>query len=309
MSEETATEQASNSLESSQAQAVTWENSPIAAIWNPDGTPKAEGAQAFNAQGRDDLAGFALRNGQDLFTTLKTGRDAVSRFQTATEGTIRIPGEDSSAEDRQAFNKALGALDNKDDYLKSIFPDDLPEGFEKDEGLAGILAEHASTNPVLTPASAKELVAKVIAYQTESFNGMEVKQLEEATAKAQETRDVITAELGGTKQFEQFSANMKEFATSKAAEEMGFSFQMGEDGKVVTNNPLHAALLSDPAGLRLLKTAMEKHLPAGLPQSTGSGSSSAADNESKASEMARLNPNGFKSQADLDKYNSLLGIR
>ena len=292
--------------QSQEAQSVTWENSPIAAIWNPDGTPKAEGAKAFNEQGRDDLAGFSLRNGQDLFTTLKTGRDAVSRFQGATEGMVKVPGEDSSPEDRQAFNKSLGALDTKEDYLKSIFPDTLPEGMVRDEGLAGILAEHAVGNPILTAESAQQLAAKVIEYQSSALKSMGVQELETATAKSQETRDIITAELGGTQEFEKFSEGMKGFAVSKAAEDMGFKFQKGEDGKLFTDNPLHAALLSDPAGLRLLKTAMEKHAPAGLPQGGGNTSSSSVDKMKQASDMVRANPNGFKTQADLDKYQSLI---
>ena len=294
--------------QTTQAQEVTWENSPIAAIWNPDGTPKAEGAKAFNEQGRDDLAGFALRNGQDLFTTLKTGRDAVSRFQTATEGTVRIPGEDATPEDRQAFNKSLGALDNKEDYLKSLFPENLPEGFQKDEGLASILAEHAVSSPVLTADSARELASKVIEYQQGQIKTFEEKQLEEATTNAQATRDLITAELGGTVQFEKFSEGMKEFALSKAAQDMGFQFQKGEDGKLFTENPLHAALLSDPTGLRLLKTAMEKHVPAGLPGSNVS-TSATTNNLAEASEMVKKYPNGFKTQADQDRYNYLIGAK
>lgn len=310
MSEETTTTEETSAAteQTTETQAVTWENSPIAAIWNPDGTPKADGAKAFNDQGRDDLAGFALRNGQDIFTTLKTGRDAVSRFQTATEGTIKIPGEDASPEDRQAFNKSLGALDNKEDYLKSLFPESLPEGFQKDEGLASILAEHAVSSPVLTADSAKDLASKVIEYQQGQLKSFEEKQLEEAATNAQATRDLMTTELGGTAQFEKFSDVMKEFAVSKAAQDLGFKFQKGEDGKLFTENPLHAALLSDPTGLRLLKTAMEKFMPAALPNGS-EASTTSQDNLKEASDMVRRFPNGFKTQADQDRYNHLIGAR
>ena len=288
---------------------VTWENSPIAKIYNPDGTPTQNAANALAEMGREDIAGHALRNGQDLFTALKTGKDAAAFASSKQEGMVKIPGEDATPEDRAAFNKSLGALESKEDYLSKIWPDNLPDDFQKDEGLAGILAEHAASSPVLNAASAQDLVGKVVAYQAEQMEALDKQAFEASEKAALEVADTLTAELGGKPQFEQFSNDAKDLLTSKEFQDLGFQFSRDEGGKLRTENPQHAAMLADPAILRMLKMVSDFKKPAGVPAGNAQPRSSDAEaNRKEAAEMARKNPNGFKSQEDLNKYNQLLGI-
>lgn len=287
---------------------ITWENSPIAQVYNPDGSPKDTAAQALAEMGKEDLAGYALRNGQDIFTALKTGKDATAFASQKLEGVVKLPGEDATDEDRAKFNQALGALDNPEDYLKDIWPEDLPEGFQKDDKLASLLAEHATSNPVLNTESVKGLVGKFIAHQNEQIAEMQKTELEAAQEAANVTKDTLTAEMGGTVQFEQFAKSAKEAMTSTEFQQFGFEFKPDENGKLSTDNPLHAALLNDPAFLRLLKSNIDAKAPAGIPSGQVHAQSQ-QDNDAKARELyENFGVGGWKDSAKMNEYYRLKGI-
>jgi len=290
------------------SQEITWENSPIAQVYNPDGTPKAEAATALAEMGKEDLTGYALRNGQDFFTALKTGKDAAKFAGQKLDGVIKMPGEDATDDERIQFNKSLGALESAEDYAANIWPDELPEGFQKDEGLAGLLAEHAAKSPVMTADSVKELASKFIAHQQEQQSSMMEQHQQDAETKAKEVADKLTVELGGSLKYKEFSDGMKDMVTSPEFAEMGFQFQRNEDGTVSSENPLHAAMLSDPAVLRFMKERMDASKPANIPGQTPSNFSSET-NEEKAQELYRKHGvGGFKSSKHLNEYNRLRGI-
>lgn len=287
---------------------ITWENSPIAKVYNPDGTPKSEAAKALAELGKDDLAGYALRNGQDFFTALKTGKDAAAYASQKQEGMVKLPGEDATDEDRAAFNKALGALEKPEDYAANMWPDDLPEGFQKDEKLAGIFAAHAAKNPVATAESVKGLVSEVIAYQQEQQTAMMEDYAKQAEEAATKTREALTIEMGGTSKYEEFSKSMKEAITSREFSELGFEFFRNEDGTVTSHNPLHTAMLSDPAILRLLKDRMDATRPAAIPGQAPMTVSGETREEQARAYYEKHGVGGFKSTKHLEEYNRLRGI-
>jgi hypothetical protein len=288
---------------------VTWDNSPIAKIYNPDGTPKAEAAAALAEMGQEDLAGFALRNGQDLFAALKSGKDNQTAARAKTEGMIKIPSEDATETDRSEFNKSLGALETPEDYKANMWPDELPEGFEKDEGLAGVFAEHAAKNPVNTAEGVKALVASVIEYQAKQQEDMAEQYRAQAEEAATKTKEALTIEMGGNSAFEKFSIDMKDMVTSQEFSELGFEFVRNEDGTVSSENPLHAAMLSDPAILRLFNERMTANAPASIPGSTPSQMSPSDRNKAAKEFYAKHGVGGFKSSEHLAEYNRLRGIK
>jgi hypothetical protein len=70
--------------------------------------------------------------------------DAHTKLKGDTEGMVRIPGEDSSDEDRTSFrgnvNKFLGVPENVAGY-EITKPNDLPEGMEYDDTLSDKMLE------------------------------------------------------------------------------------------------------------------------------------------------------------------------
>lgn len=290
-------------------QEVTWENSPIARIYNPDGTPKADAAKVFDEMGKGEIAGHALRNGQDLFTALKTGRDATAFASQKMEGVVKLPGEDATDDQRAEFHKALGALPSKDDALASIWPDDLPEGYQKDEGLAEMIADHVATNPVNTADSLKQLVVKFDELQSQRLEEIQKTSLEEAQKVADATKDTLTAELGGTTAFETFAKDAGDFAVDGKLKEFGFEFYRGEDGKLQSDNPTHQAMLSDVASLRWIKSTMEAYKPARLPGSNPDQAGT-VDADTRARELYNkfAGPGGWTSDKAYSEYKKLRGI-
>jgi len=277
MSEEQSTAAAAQDNQSS-GQEVTWENSPVAQIWNPDGTPK-EGAQASMASlGHEGISGFSLRNNQSIFDALKGGKEArasLSQRQEAVEGAIMKQGENATPEDQAAYRASLGALSTPDEYLKDLFPSDLPEGFKKDDELGKFASEWAAKNPVNTPEAMKELAAGVIQLQQSQKATMEEQYLASSAEEAKATRADLTMELGGEKEFAEFSESITTYLKSDAARKDGFNFSE-VDGKMVTDNPLHAAYLNDKALLKAIGHRAKDSNPARLPgnqQQGGQGSS------------------------------------
>lgn len=286
---------------------VTWENSPIAQIYNPDGTPKEGAAEAFKAQGREDLAGFTLRNNQDFFTTLKNGREATamaSRKAEIAQNAVTLPGEDATDEDRLAFREKLGAFKSVEDASKAIWPADLPEGFVKDEKLGGLFAEYAAKHPVNTPEAVQELAASFIAHQNELMVSHEEGMVKQGEENALKTREIMTKELGGPQAFAQFSTDAKEFMTSEAARALGFEFEKKESGSIETKNPLHAAMMSDPTFLRILHSTVSKEKPATLPGGRPMPVTQSGLKERKQ-ELLLRNSGGWNSSDDHAEYLSI----
>jgi len=287
--------------------AVTWENSPIAKVYNPDGTPRPDAAQTMAGLGYEDISGHALRNDQDIFTALKTGKDAAAFASQKQEG-VTIPTAESSDDDWKAFNKSLGVAETADDFKVGLYPEDLPEGFQKDDALVDMLASHAMKNPVLNAESSKELVSKFIEHQQTSVAKYQEEQQAEDQKKADETKASLTVEMGGTMQYTDFSNDVRDLAVKDLAD-LGFEFQLGEDGKqLLTDNPLHAAMLADAPTLRLLKSVIDRNKSTGIP-GDGTRGASASDNTEKARALyAKYNGN-WPNTETMKEYQNLRGIK
>lgn len=263
---------AASTQQSGAPESVTWENSPIAQVWNPDGSPREGAQEKLKELGYEDISGFALRNNQGLIDALKSGKEArsmLSKRQEAVENAIIKPGEDASEEDRLAFKASLGALATSEDYAKSMWPDDLPDDFQKDEGLASLVSEWAAKNPINTPEAMKELTQGVIALQQQQQKTLAETHLEESKKEAEAVKATLMAELGGEKAFSDFSQLIGTYLTGPEAVKLGFDVRTeeGEDGKkkYITENPFHAAMLNDPTALRLLAARAKEVNPAKVP--------------------------------------------
>lgn len=291
----------------STTEAITWDNSPLARIYNPDGTQKEGAADALKELGFSDLSGVMLRNGAPFFDFAKQARDARATLSQKQEGVIKIPGADATPEQQAEFRKGLGALSTSDEYAQAMWPDDLPDGFVKDEGLAGLASAWAAENPVLTPASMKALTAKFIAFSEERVatyhQGLAAKAVESAKA----TREVLTTEFGGAEAFSKFTEQAKDFLGSAVAKQYGFDFKKDEYGKIHTTNELHQSMVNDPAFLRILKEVSGKHQPASLP---GAGTSAirSGDDSPRLKELIGKMSNGSMTTSERAEYNAARGI-
>tara|TARA_R110000822_G_scaffold90467_3_gene209152 strand:- start:4395 stop:5330 length:936 start_codon:yes stop_codon:yes gene_type:complete len=294
-----------------EADPITWENSPIAQIYNPDGTQKADAPTAMAALGKEDIAGHTLRNGQGLWTALKTGKDATafaSQKQEERDGFIKLPGEDATDDDRSKFSESIGALSSKEDYLAQIWPDDLPEGFAKDESLADIFAGHVALNPVNSAESTKQLVAKVIGYQGEQIEAHEKTEAEEAEKQELDTRDKLIVACGGTEHYNKFAKEAKADVISKEVLDMGFTFQRGEGDDVVATDPLDARLLTHLPFLLFLKERADSRRSAGIPRADPGGSSQGTNDEKARAIYEEAGVGGWKSTDKMKEYYRLKGI-
>ena len=134
------------------------------------------------------------------------------------------------------------------------------------------------------------------------------RQYQEAEAAAKEVADKLAVELGGSLKYKEFSDGMKEMLTSQDFAEMGFQFQRNEDGTLSSENPLHAAMLSDPAVLRFMKERMDANKPANIPGQAPSNFSSETNDEMAQELYRKHGVGGFKSSKHLNEYNRLRGI-
>ena len=317
MSEESAAveTQADSSAATQSTEAATWDNSPIAQVYNPDGTPKEGALQAMENLGHGKYAKTMLRNGASIFDVGRQFHDSRSQLtKLQQQDGLRVPDENSTEEQVSAWREAVGALSSPDDYAKQVFPDDLPEDFPKDEALAKLVSDISHKHNV--PASfVKELGASYLEHQVKQMEEIQKDQeahAAEADKTIAEARQTLVQEFGGEQAFEKFSSNAKQFLTSPAAKAAGFNFEAVDtgDGKqaLQSENQLHQAMVNDPAFIRLLKSAVKEHVPASFPSSQPSSQGSNLDNIKKASELIAKNPNGFKSSEDLAEYNRLVGI-
>ena len=286
-----------------QAAEVTWENSPITQIYNPDGSQRDGALDALKELGYGDEAGTVLRNGAGLFDSFKQHATTHKSFREKQEGTVAMPGEEASDEERSEFYGKLGALTNAEEYAKQLMPADLPEGFEMDEGLTSFVSEWAAKNPVNTPEALQGLAKQFIEHQQGQMQSYNEENTAAHQKQVDDTKMQLKTELGGDKAFSDFANGVKDFLVSDSAKSMGFQFEKGEQG-LQTDNPLHAQMLNDPAALKMLSSLSNRNMPGTLPSGAAMPMSQ-AERSSKRAELIARNPNGWQSQADFDEYNAL----
>ena len=97
-----------------------------------------------------------LANYKDFGALAKSLKDSKAAAMAKNEGMIKLPGEDASDEDLAAFRSALGVPEAPEGY-EITAPENLPEGVEFDEELAGNFAQVAH-GLNLPPAAVQKLV-------------------------------------------------------------------------------------------------------------------------------------------------------
>lgn len=284
-----------------------WADSPIAKVYHPDGTLRSNAGESFKELGHEDLSGFATRNDQSFFDALKNGKEAragLSQRQESIDNAVVRPGEGATPEDLAAYREGLGALPSAEAYKEALIPKDLPEGTEIDDNLASMVSEWATKHPVNTPEAMQELFAA----HTQLMEGMVTSHHEATTAEFNKTREethkLLTSELGGEELKSKFDDQLGEFLLSEQGKGMGFEYERSETGEIVTSNPLHAAMMNDPAFLRVMKQNVERNMPASLP----SGRAMPTDVkglQDRKRELIMSSSGGWKSEADHQEYKSI----
>ena len=284
-----------------------WADSPIAKVYHPDGTLRSNAGESFKELGHEDLSGFATRNDQSFFDALKNGKEAragLSQRQESVDNAVVKPGEGATPEDLAAYREGLGALPSAEAYKKALIPSDLPEGAEIDDNLASMVSEWATKHPVNTPEAMQELFAA----HTQLVEGMVTSHKETASAEFDKTREethkLLTSELGGEELKSKFDDQLGEFLMSDLGKGMGFEYEKSETGEIVTSNPLHAAMMNDPAFLRVMKQNIERNMPAGLP----SGRAMPTDVkglQDRKRELIMSSSGSWQSESDHQEYKSI----
>lgn len=294
-------------------EAVTWENSPIAQVYNPDGSPRENAGEALKALGYDGLDGFALNGGNQssIFEALSRGKEARAGLSQRQEGMVKALSENSSAEDIQRFRSAVGALNTPDEYKAQLWPEQMPEGVEKDEKLAEGVSAWAVKNNI--PAAAvKELAEMQIMNSAERSKSLMDQHVQEGNERAEATQKALIQELGGEKQFHEFSESVKQYLVSDAGKKAGFDFVKVDtgDGKfhVNTENPIHAAMMTDKAFLKVLGNFAKTQNPAKLPNGQPSQGSASTD-KARLQELTRKVSSGTINAEERREYNEALGIK
>tara|TARA_R100001463_G_scaffold10301_11_gene30239 strand:- start:546 stop:1496 length:951 start_codon:yes stop_codon:yes gene_type:complete len=284
-----------------------WEGSPIAQVYHPDGTLRANAGDSLRELGHEDLAGFATRNDQSFFDALKNGKEAragLSQRQESIDNTVVKPGEGATPEDLAAYREGLGALPSADAYKEALIPKDLPEGVEIDEGLASLVSEWATKHPVNTPEAMQELFKS----HSELMDGMIESNQQSAehefNKQREETHKLLTAELGGEEVKSKFDEDLGKFLMSEQGRNMGFEYEVSENGEIVTSNHLHAAMMNDPAFLRVMRQAVALNNPQSLPGGRVAPTDIKGMQERKR-ELIMSSSGGWKSESDHQEYKSI----
>jgi hypothetical protein len=103
---------------------------------------------------RDTLGKF---DGKSVTDLARSYAELEKKIGQKTEGMIKVPGDESTEEERAAFHAALGVPDSAEDYEISL-PDEVTEGLDWDEGVMGPIKEAAHRIGV-SPAQLSDLVA------------------------------------------------------------------------------------------------------------------------------------------------------
>ena len=285
----------------------SWEGSPIAKVYHPDGSLRSNAGDSLRELGHEDLSGFATRNDQSFFDALKNGKEAragLSQRQDASSNAIIRPGEGATPEDLASYRESLGALPSAEAYKEALIPKDLPEGTEIDEGLTSLVTEWATKHPVNTPEAMQELYAA----HTQMMESAVSSHVETANAEFDKTREethkLLTAELGGEAVKSKFDDQLGEFLLSDKGKAAGFEYEKSETGEIVTANPLHAAMMNDPTFLRVMKQAMDRTMPASLPDGRAMPTDVQGLQERKR-ELIMSSSGGWQSDSDHQEYKSI----
>ena len=284
-----------------------WSESPIAKVYHPDGTLRSNAGESFKELGHEDLSGFATRNDQSFFDALKNGKEAragLSQRQESIDNTVVRPGEGATPEDLAAYREGLGALPSAEAYKEALIPEDLPEGMEVDDGLVSLISEWATKNPVNTPEAMQELFSSHSQLMEGMLSSHNETAEQEFNQQREDTHKLLTSELGGEKVKAQFDDDLGKFLLSEQGREMGFEYETSETGDIVTGNNLHAAMMNDPAFLRVMKQAVASNSPASLP----SGRAMPTDVkglQDRKRDLIMSSSGGWKSEADHQEYKSI----
>lgn len=116
--------------------------------------------------GTESLTDFAAWKDKAPAPLVKFITDNMTAARAKTEGMVKLPGENATPEELQAFYRSLGAPEKPEDYGIAK-PDDLPEGMGWDDKLASAFTAKASQIG-LTKAQATELQKFQIEYAKSS---------------------------------------------------------------------------------------------------------------------------------------------
>ena len=158
--------------------------------------------QGSNGAGEIKVAGVLSEQNRALIEAKKwAGEDGAidlekivsgyANLETHASKALKMPGEDATAEDWNAFYQKMGRPEKPDGYELKLNTELVPENFPYDEQNA-IEFRNWAHEAGLTPQQAQKLHDKFVGHQAGSFNGM----MEAAAKRESEAHRTITAQFG-----------------------------------------------------------------------------------------------------------------
>ncbi len=158
-------------------------------------TPEGKFADGWQDKLPDDFADDRALLGRfgDLKSLVKAFKDNMTTARAKTEGLVRVPGAESTDEERAAYFKAIGVPEKPEGYgIKP--PEKLPDGVSWDDGLSGKFAAIAHQIG-LTPAQVSKLQEWQIQQVGEQAGTTRQAAAQAMEAEKQELQRTFGAEL------------------------------------------------------------------------------------------------------------------
>lgn len=225
--------------------------------------------------------------GEDGSIDLNKVVEGYRNLETHASKSLKVPGEDATAEDWNKFYSNLGRPEKADGYELALDRENLPEEFPYDEQSA-VEFRNWAHEAGLTPKQAQALHDKFVGHQAGNFTAM-VEQRKKSEGDAHRS---IVDEWGGTES-EGYKRNVE--LASRAIHQLGLKDAFKEGGLLSADG----AILNAKAAFAMSKVGKELYAEDSMAMSSsGLAANPFADgpnfNRSKQGELIRSYPKRAK---------------
>ena len=183
--------------------------------------------------------------GEDGSIDLNKIADGYRNLESHASKSLKVPGEDATPEDWNAFYSKLGRPEKADGYELQLNREAIPEDFPYDEQ-AAIEFRNWAHEAGLTPKQAQALHDKFIGHQAGSFKAM----MEDRTRREGDAHRAIVDQWGG-QESEGYKRNLE--LASRAIHELGLKDPLVEGGILSKDG----AILNAKAAFAMSKVGKE----------------------------------------------------
>lgn len=225
--------------------------------------------------------------GEDGSIDLNKVVEGYRNLETHASKSLKVPGEDATAEDWNKFYSNLGRPEKADGYELALDRENLPEEFPYDEQSA-VEFRNWAHEAGLTPKQAQQLHDKFVGHQAGNFTAM-VEQRKKAEGDAHRA---IVDEWGGTES-EGYKRNVE--LASRAIHQLGLKDAFKEGGLLSSDG----AILNAKAAFAMSKVGKELYAEDSMAMSSSGLAANPFSegpnfNRSKQSELIRNDPTRAK---------------